>query len=72
MDDINNPKYYKHYAIEPIEFIMKNDLPYAEGNVIKYICRWRAKNTSNTKKLEDLQKAKRYVEFLIDNFKETI
>jgi hypothetical protein len=51
---------------------MKNDLPYAEGNVIKYICRWRSKNTSNTKKLEDLQKAKRYVEFLIDNFKETI
>ena len=31
------------------------------GNVIKYICRWKKKNG-----LQDLQKAKEYLEFLIE------
>jgi len=55
-----NPSHY-HMAIEPIEFIMKNKLSYCEGNVIKYICRWRNKG-----KTEDLRKAIQYIEFLIE------
>ena len=31
MDSIN-PDYYKGYAIQPIDFIMKNNLGFCEGN----------------------------------------
>lgn len=56
-----SPTHYARYKIEPITFIMENKLPYAVGNVVKYVCRFDAKNG-----LEDLKKAKRYVEYLIE------
>ena len=51
--------HYKQFKIQPIEFITKNNIPFIEGNVIKYICRWRDKNG-----LEDLDKVIHYVELL--------
>ena len=39
---------------------MKNNVPYAEGNVIKYVMRFRDKNG-----LEDLLKARQYLDMLI-------
>ena len=57
--------HYKDFPIQPIEFIVKNNLGFIEGNVIKYICRWRKKNG-----LEDLEKAKHYIELLIYFVKE--
>ena len=53
-----------HYAvmkIQPIEFILANELGFCEGNVIKYLCRYKRKNG-----LEDLKKAKQYLDFLIE------
>ena len=53
-----------HYAvmkIQPIEFIMANQLGFCEGNVIKYLCRYKRKNG-----LEDLKKARQYLDFLIE------
>ena len=35
--------HYKKYTIQPIEFITKNNIPFIEGNIIKYICRWKDK-----------------------------
>jgi hypothetical protein len=52
--------HYKDMAIQPVEFIHRNQIPYLEGNVIKYLCRWRSKNG-----LEDLRKAVHYIELLI-------
>ena len=52
---------YKAMAIQPVEFIHANSIPYFEGNVIKYVCRWRAKNG-----VDDLKKAKHYLELLIE------
>ena len=49
------------YKIEPITFVMTNQLPFAEGNVIKYIMRWRDKNG-----IQDLKKAKRYIDLIIE------
>lgn len=51
-----------HYkkAIQPIEYIHANKLPFIEGNVVKYITRWRDKNG-----LEDLIKIKQYIDLLI-------
>jgi len=53
--------HYKSQAIQPIQYIHANKLPYIEGNVVKYITRWRDKNG-----LEDLLKIKHYVDLLID------
>ena len=54
--------HYESKSYQPIEFIVKNNLFFAEGNVVKYLTRWRSKNG-----LEDLQKAKWYVSFLAEN-----
>jgi len=53
--------HYKDYAIQPVEFIHKNKIPYIEGCAIKYLCRWREKGG-----IEDLKKARHYIELLID------
>lgn len=52
--------HYKAYAIQPIEFITRNQIGFCEGNVIKYVCRHRSKN-----KRQDLEKAMHYLELLI-------
>ena len=56
-----SPEHYSRFEIEPFDFIHKNGLGFAEGNVIKYVCRWREKNG-----VEDLKKAIRYIELLIE------
>lgn len=53
--------HYKRFAIQPTEYIIKNGLNFCEGNVVKYITRWRHKDG-----LQDLLKAKHYVEMLIE------
>lgn len=53
--------HYKQFKIQPIEFIHQNNIPFIEGNIVKYICRWRDKNG-----IEDLEKIKQYVDILID------
>ena len=53
--------HYKSMVIQPSEFINKNDLPFAEGNAIKYLCRHKQKNQK-----EDLLKAKHYIDMAID------
>ncbi len=51
--------HYKKYTIQPIEFITKNNIPFIEGNIIKYICRWKDKGGT-----KDLDKVIHYVELL--------
>ena len=58
-------EHYKSKGIQPIEYIMANDLDFCEGCVVKYISRWKNKNH-----LEDLLKAKHYLEFLIERERE--
>jgi len=57
--------HYRNMAIQPIEFIHANGIPFAEGSVIKYVSRWRAKNG-----IADLEKAKHCIALLIE-FEET-
>ena len=54
-----SPDYYARYDIEPISFIMRNNIPYAEGNVIKYVLRHDMKGGA-----EDIDKAIRYLEMI--------
>ena len=53
--------HYKDQAIQPVEYIHANNIGYMEGNVIKYVSRWRKKNG-----IKDLEKAKHYIELLIE------
>ena len=54
-------EHYKNKGIQPIEYIMENGLDFCEGNVVKYVSRWRDKNG-----LDDLLKARHYLDFLIE------
>ena len=54
-----------HYAaqgIEPIEYILANNMGYCEGNVIKYVTRHKLKNGK-----DDILKAIHYLEFILDD-----
>lgn len=53
--------HYKNLAIQPVEYIHANGIGYFEGNVIKYVSRWKAKSG-----IKDLEKAKHYIELLIE------
>lgn len=54
-------RHYKDLAIQPVEYIHANGIGYFEGNVIKYVSRWRSKGG-----IEDLRKARHYIELLIE------
>ena len=66
-DKVKQPPHYFRYKIEPITFIMQNDIPYAEGNAIKYICRWRFKHKTKEAQIEDLKKAKQYIDLILEH-----
>ena len=52
-----------HYqiAIEPWDYIIANQIGYLEGNVIKYVTRYKNKGG-----VEDLKKAQHYLSKLIE------
>ena len=53
--------HYKDLKIQPVEYIHANKIGYFEGNVIKYVTRWRDKGG-----VEDLRKARHYIDLLIE------
>lgn len=61
LDKQINGDHYKKYPIQPVEFIHANDVPFIEGSVIKYVMRWKDKGN-----IVDLEKAKHYIELLIE------
>jgi len=55
-----DPHYHK-CKIEPIDYILANNLDFCEGNIVKYITRYKDKGGK-----DDLRKIKVYVDYLID------
>lgn len=53
--------HYKKNAIQPWDYIIANDLGYLEGNIVKYISRWKEKGG-----IEDLRKIIHYAQKLIE------
>lgn len=53
--------YYRNGGIETWDYIISHNLGYLEGNVIKYVTRWKNKDG-----IKDLEKAKHYIEKLIE------
>ena len=66
-DKVKQPPHYFRFKIEPITFIMQNDIPYAEGNAIKYLCRWRFKHKTKEEQIEDLKTAKQYIDLILEH-----
>lgn len=70
-DKVNKPNHYcGQYGLESIDIIRnfaggpKEVREFYWGNVIKYLCRYQEKNG-----LEDLNKAKKYLDWLIADLK---
>jgi Protein of unknwon function (DUF3310) len=58
---VTGSTHYKKLKIEPIEYIEENDLPFHEGEIVKYITRWRDKGG-----IKDLEKVEWYVHRLME------
>ena len=54
--------HYRDMPIQPIDYILANGLPFAEGCVVKYVSRWRKKGG-----VEDLKKARHFLDLLIEH-----
>lgn len=57
---VAKPAHYSDMAVDVIDFCLRNGIPYPEGNIIKYVCRWRKKGG-----IADLEKARDYLDRLI-------
>jgi len=56
--------HYKNLAIQPIEYIMANDMKYCAANIVKYATRAEQKNGT-----EDIKKIIHYAELWLENFR---
>lgn len=52
--------HYEQMKIEPVDYIMANNMNFLEGNVIKYVTRHRLKNGK-----QDIEKAIDYLKLII-------
>lgn len=53
--------HYRAMKIQPWDYITANGLGFCEGNILKYITRWRGQHG-----VEDLRKARHYLDKLIE------
>ena len=53
---VGGNQYKKDFVIQPVEFIEKNEIGFALGNVIKYLLR------DKDDRVQDLLKAKHYID----------
>lgn len=60
--EVIHPSHYNK-GIEVWDYIISHDLNFLEGNIIKYVTRYRHKNG-----VQDLLKAQQYLNKLIESF----
>jgi len=61
-EDVKKQPHYTNVGMEPKVYIMANQMGFAEGNVIKYVSRYKLKGTP----VKDLMKARDYIDWLIE------
>ena len=64
-ETVNHPEHYNK-GIEVIDFIDSWNLDFTSGNIVKYVARHKHKDSP----LEDLKKAKWYLDRLIESYEE--
>jgi hypothetical protein len=57
---ISDNNHYSEMKIEPVDFIISNNIDFCEGNVIKYVSRHKRKNGA-----EDIRKAIHYLKIIL-------
>jgi hypothetical protein len=57
-------QHYKEMKIQPIEYIMANELGWCEGNAVKYVTRYKQKGQA-----QDIEKAIHYLQILLESLK---
>jgi hypothetical protein len=67
-ETVDHPRHYNQGRIEVIDAIEDWKLNFCEGNVVKYVARHRHKGAP----LDDLKKAKWYLDRLIDNLENSL
>ena len=55
-------EHYKDCKIQPVEYIVGNDLTFLEGNIIKYVTRHRRKGEGK----KDIEKVIHYAEMILE------
>ena len=75
-DNVENPKHYTDTKIEVIDYIEDKNLGFCLGNAIKYISRAGKKHsadkTDKAKTIEDLNKARWYINRRIKELEEDL
>lgn len=61
-DNQEGGSHYKDMRLQPIEFIIANDLDWFQGNIVKYVCRHKLKG-----KEEDLKKVIHYAQLALEH-----
>jgi hypothetical protein len=61
----DGPDHYNFGEVQPIDLIRAQKLSFCEGNVVKYVCRYRHKGG-----MEDLKKAMDYLQWVIEDHEE--
>ena len=73
-DVVHQPDHYSRFSIEPITFIMKNEMEFWRGNIVKYGTRAGYKiydgKTQEESEITDLEKIKRYCDMRINQIKQ--
>ena len=64
-DPVKHPKHYTN-GIEMWDYAYSHGLDFFEGNILKYITRWKDKNG-----IQDLYKAKAYLDRLIEQIEKS-
>ena len=54
-------EHYRHKSIQPWDYIAANGLGFFEGNIVRYVSRWKEKGG-----VRDLEKARHYIDKLIE------
>jgi hypothetical protein len=57
---VSTQPHYTASTIQPIDYIVANDMDFLEGNVVKYVTRWKHKNG-----IQDLEKMVDYAKRLL-------
>lgn len=72
-ENVAHPSHYTYGKIECIDFILDKEFDFCLGNAIKYIVRAGKKHSEGmsdqAKNIEDLEKAKQYIDFEIEHIK---
>ena len=65
-EKVDHPSHYNQGKHEVIDVILDWGLGFVEGNIIKYVARSEHKEN----RLEDLKKARWYINYLIENLED--